>query len=164
MKTYKIILSMFLFIIIAACSEAEGSVDGEFKFGNMYDVSFESGEGYTIILPIEWTGEDAAVINSFELVKDAEEKVTFEEDGIEYKFYGADSKGEGLYLEKENINGLEDINGHEVQRESKIAANIQLDEVEKDKNRSAKINFTVNDEEYQEIVEWDTFKEMSTNN
>lgn len=44
----------------------------------------------TSILPIEWTGEETAVINSIELVKKNEVPVTFEEDGIAYEFHGAD--------------------------------------------------------------------------
>ena len=164
MKKFKIVSVTFLFLLLAACSSTEESVDGEFMFGNMYGDSLESNESYNIILHFEWTGEKPAVINSIELVKENEEPVTFEEDGIAYEFYGADPlKQEGLYSGEHNIGEVFDINGFEVQGESRIVAEVRLGEVEKDETRNAKINFTVDGEEYQEIVDWDTFKVISTN-
>lgn len=154
-----------MFFLIAACSSTEESVDGEFMFGNMYGDSLESNESYYIVLPFEWTGEEPAVINSVELVKENEDPVTFEEDGIEYEFFGADPlKQTGLYSGDREIGEVVDINGFELQGESRIVAEVRLGEVEEDESRAAKINFTVNDEEYQEIVDWDTFKVLSTNN
>ncbi|WP_422122050.1 hypothetical protein DHX103_09465 [Planococcus sp. X10-3] len=165
MKTLKLVPIMFLFLLIAACSDSEESVDGEFMFGNMYGDSLESNESYYIVLPFEWTGEEPAVITSVELVKENEEPVTFGEDGIEYAFHGADPlKQTGLYSGERNIGEIVDINGFELQGESRIVAEVRLGEVVEDENRAAKINFTVNDEKYQEIVDWDTFKVLSTNN
>lgn len=164
MKILKIGAFTFLFLLLAACSNSEQSVDGEFMFGNMYGDSLEANESYNIILHFEWTGEKPAVINSIELVKENEEPVTFEEDGIAYEFYGADPlKQEGLYSGEHNIGEVVDINGFEVQGESRVVAEVRLGEVEKDETRNAKINFTVDGEEYQEIVDWDTFKVISTN-
>lgn len=165
MKSLKIALVTSMFLLLAACSSSEESVDGEFMFGNMYGDSLESNESYNIILHFEWTGEESAVINSIELIKENEEPVTFEEDGIAYAFHGADPlKKEGLYSGEHNIGEVVDINGFAVQGESRIVAEVRLGEVEEDESRAAKINFTVNDEEYQEIVDWDTFKVLSTNN
>ncbi|EGA90222.1 hypothetical protein GPDM_06750 [Planococcus donghaensis MPA1U2] len=165
MKTLKIVPIMFLFLMIAACSDSEESVDGEFMFGNMYGDSLESNKSYYIVLPFEWTGERPVVITSVELVKENEEPVTFGEDGIEYEFYGADPlKQTGLYSGNRNIGEIVNINGFELQGESRIVAEVRLGEVVEDENRAAKINFTVNDEEYQEIVDWDTFKVLTTNN
>lgn len=165
MKSLKIALVTFMFLLLAACSSTEESVDGKFMFGDMYGDSLESNESYYIVLPFEWTGEEPAVINSVELVKENEEPVTYGEDGIEYKFFGADPlKQVGLYSGGRNIGEVVNINGFELQGESRIVAEVRLGEVVEDETRSAKINFTVNDEKYQKVVDWDTFKEMSTNN
>lgn len=165
MKTLKIASITFMFLLLVACSSTEESIDGEFIFGNMYGDSLEANESYYIVLPFEWTGEKPAVITSVELVKGNEEPVTLGEDGIEYEFFGADPlKQVGLYSGDRNIGDVVDINGFELQGESRIVAEVRLGDVTEDESRSAKINFTVNEEEYQRVVEWDTFKEMSTNN
>ncbi|WP_366161179.1 hypothetical protein ABXS71_20430 [Bacillus infantis] len=71
-------------------------------------------------------------------------------------------KKTGLYAGEHNIGEVEDINGFQVQGESRIVAKILLGEVEEDESRQARITFRNDDGEYEEVVEWDTFKEMST--
>lgn len=165
MKAAKIMVIMFLGLFLTACSETEELVEGEFVIGNMYGGPFEPGDSYTFILPIEWTGEEPATITSVELIKMNGEPVTFEEDGIAYEFYGADPlKRVGLYAEDHYIGEVEDINGFEVQGESRIVTEVRLGEVEEDDHRNVKITYSVNGEEYEEITEWDTFRELATSN
>ena len=165
MKLLKFVLVSFMFLVLAACSDTKESIDGEFMFGNMYGDSLKAKESYYIVLPFEWTGKEPVEINSVELIKENEDPVTFEKDGIEYKFYGADPLKEvGLYSGDHPIGEVVDIEGFKLQGESRIVAEVRLGDVVEDVTRRAKINFTVNDEEYQRIIDWDTFKKISTTN
>ncbi|MGD6875750.1 hypothetical protein [Bacillus infantis] len=161
LKAWPIILLVFF---LTACSESETKNDGEFMFGNLYADSMESGESYYMVLPIEWTGEEPAIITSIDLIKEDGAPVTFEEDGIAYEFFGADPlKETGLYSGDRNIGKVKDIHGFKVQGESRIAAEIQLGEVKEDESREAKVTYKIGGEEYEEVVEWDTFAELSSN-
>ncbi|RYI28740.1 hypothetical protein EVU96_12450 [Bacillus infantis] len=163
MKKLIVLPVIFTAMFLAACSELRNSPEGEFLLGNLYSDSNESGETYSIILPIEWTGEEPAVISSIELVKEEDAPVNFDEDGIAYEFYGADPlKKTGLYSGDHNIGEVKDINGFKVQGESRIVAEILLGEVKEDERRKAKITYTIDGEEYEEMVKWDTFEELST--
>ncbi len=163
MKTLKVLPIILLALFLTACSESETNNDGEFMFGNLYADSMESGERYYMVLPIEWTGEEPAIITSIDLIKEDGAPVTFEEDGVAYEFFGADPlKKTGLYSEDRNIGRVKDINGFKVHGESRIAAEILLGEVKEDESREAKIAYTIDGKEYEEVVEWDTFEKLGT--
>ncbi|WP_232217704.1 MULTISPECIES: hypothetical protein [Bacillus] len=163
MKTLRVIAIILLALFLTACSEPETKDDGEFMFGNLYADSMESGESYYMVLPIEWTGDEPAIIASIELVKEDGAPVTVDEDGIAYVFYGADPLKEmGLYSGDRNIGKIKDITGFKVQGESRVVAKILLDEMKEDESRAAKVTYMIDGEEYEEVVKWDTFEELST--
>ncbi|KOO51061.1 hypothetical protein AMD00_00670 [Viridibacillus arvi] len=115
-----------------------------------------------MVSAIEWTGKNPAVINSLELIKEDGKPVLFEDDGISYKFYGADSqKSEGTYT-FDNIGDLKDIEGLKVKGKGKIVIGMTLGKVTKDSNRKLKVNYTINGKVREQIILSHTYKELST--
>ncbi|MCK6207047.1 hypothetical protein KZX50_16510 [Bacillus infantis] len=163
MKKLIVLPNILTAILLSACSESKNTPKGEFLLGNLYADLIESGETYYMVLPIEWTGDEPADITSVELVKEDGDPVTFEKDGIAYEFHGADPlKQTGLYSGEHDIGRIENIGEFQVQGEGRIVAKVLLGEVKEDESRQAKITFRTDDREYGEVVEWDTFKQLST--
>ncbi|WP_169786288.1 hypothetical protein [Viridibacillus arvi] len=128
----------------------------------MYTESLNEDETYYMVSAIEWTGKNPAVINSLELIKEDGKPVLFEDDGISYKFYGADSqKSEGTYT-FDNIGDLKDIEGLKVKGKGKIVIGMTLGKVTKDSNRKLKVNYTINGKVREQIILSHTYKELST--
>lgn len=160
-------LSSILFIfILAACSDSEdveNAESGEFFLDNIYMDSVEANSTYSMIHEIEWTGEETVTINSFDLVKENHEPVTFDEDGVAYEVYGADPlKQAGVYAEGHDIGAVEEIRGYEIDEAGKIVLVLKLGEVSEDPHRAAKINYTINGKEKEVIYDWDGYKQFKT--
>ncbi|MBT2583811.1 hypothetical protein [Planococcus sp. ISL-109] len=166
MKRFAVFPALFLIMILAACSESkdvENAESGEFFLDSIYMDSVEANSTYSMIHEIEWTGEEAVTINSFDLVKENHEPVTFDEDGMAYEVYGADPlKQVGVYSEDHNIGAVEDISGYEIDDTGRIVLVLRLGEVAEDPHRAARINYTVNGEEQEVIYDWDGYKQFST--
>ncbi|WP_404335340.1 hypothetical protein [Planococcus rifietoensis] len=155
-----------LILSLTACNDSEQDAQeesGEFLLDSIYVDSIEADTTYSMIHEIEWTGENPAIINSFDLVKEQGEPVSFEEDGIAYEAHGADPlKRVGIYDEGHEIGAVEDVNGYEVDGTGRIVLKLRLGEVLEDPHRAAKINYTVNGEEHEAVYEWDGYKKFST--
>lgn len=166
MKKLAVLPALLIIFILAACSDSEdveNAKSGEFFLDNISINSIEADSTYSMIHEIEWTGEETVTINSFDLVKENNEPVTFDEDGIAYEVYGADPlKQVGVYTEGHDIGAVEDISGYEIDETGRIVLVLQLGEVSEDPHRAARINYTVNGEEQEVIYEWDGYKKFST--
>ena len=166
MKKSSFLFVPVLVLLLAACSDSEHDAheeSGEFLLDNIYVDSIEADSAYSMIHEIEWTGETPATINSFDLVKEQGEPVSFEKDGIAYEVHGADPlKQVGVYGEGHEIGAVEDVNGYEVDGTGRIVLVLRLGEVSEDPHRAAKINYTVDGEEHEVIYEWDGYQQFST--
>lgn len=166
MKKLYALPAIVIISLLAACSEPEDVEDaesGEFFLNNIYVDSVEANSGYSMIHEIQWTGEEAVTINSFDLVKENHEPVTFNDDGIAYEVYGADPlKQTGVYSEGHDIGAVEDISNYEIADTGRIVLVLRLGEVSEDPHRAARINYTVNGEEQEVIYDWDGYKQFST--
>lgn len=155
-----------LMFFLSACGDSDHDTHeetGEFLLDSIYAASIEADSTYTMIHEIEWTGETPAIINSFDLVKEQGEPVSFEEDGIAYEVYGADPlKQVGVYEEGHDIGEVEEINGYEVDGTGRVVLELRVGEVSEDPHRAAKINYTVDGEEHEFTYEWDGYKQFST--
>lgn len=166
MKRLLALPAIVIISLLAACSETEdveNAENGEFLLDSIYIDSVEANSTYSMIHEIEWTGEEAVTINSFDLVKENHEPITFDEDGIAYEVYGADPlKQVGVYEEGHDIGAVEDISGYEIDETGRIVLVLRLGEVSEDPHRAARINYTVNGEEQEVIYDWDGYKQFST--
>ncbi len=166
MKRLGVLSVMVGVLLLAACSkseEVESTESGEFLLDNLYLNSAEAHTTYSIVHEIEWTGEEAVTINSFDLVKEHHEPVTFEEDGIAYEVYGADPlKQVGVYSEGHDVGAIEDIDGYEIDGTGRIVLVLRTGEIQKDPTRAARITFTVNGQEQEAIYDWDGYKQFHT--
>ena len=103
-------------------------------------------------------------ISSMELIKKDGSPITYEEDGIKYEFFGAAPlKQIGIYGDRD-IGDIKSINNFEINGEGRIVLKLLTDNVKKDSDRRVKINFKVNGEESEKIVEWNTIEQFSTDN
>ncbi len=166
MRKSTTLFASVLILSLTACSDSEQDTQeesGEFLLDNIYANPIEADTTYSMIHEIEWTGETPATINSFDLVKEQGEPVSFEEDGIAYEAYGADPlKQVGVYAEGHEIGEVEDVNGYEVDGTGRIVLKLKIGEVSEDPDRAVKINYTVNGEEHEVIYEWDGYKKLTT--
>jgi len=125
---------------------------------------FQNDKTYYLVVPIEWTGESSVTIKSIELIKRAEKPIKYEEDGINYEFFGADPlKKSGIYGESD-IGDLKSINNLEIKGKGKIVLKLSIKDVKKDSERRVKIRFNVNGKESEKVVEWKTLELLTTDN
>lgn len=164
MKKLLLFISILFFLFtVVGCSEQEKDVTGEFLLGN-FGFDLKSNETYHLVVPIEWTGESSVTIESIELIKRDENPITYEDDGIKYEIFGADPlKQSGVYGDRD-IGDIESINNFEINGKGKIVLKFSTENVKKDSDRRVKISFNVNGEESEEIVEWKTLEQFSTDN
>lgn len=149
----KIAFLFALILLLVGCSSTEKENSSGLKVGNMSTSSFADNKKYFIITYFEWVGEKSAKIESIELIKQGERPVTVDEDRISYTFYGADPyKAIGIY-QREQIGEVEDIEGFEVQGESKLILEVVLTNVKADSNRKMKINYIAGGEKKEQIIE-----------
>ncbi|QFF99004.1 hypothetical protein PB01_09260 [Psychrobacillus glaciei] len=129
-----------------------------------FGFDLKSNETYYLVVPIEWTGESVVTIKSLELIKRDEKPITYGEDGIKYEIFGADPlKQSGIHGESD-VGELKDINNLEINGEGKIVFKFSMRDVKKDSERRVKISFSVNGEECEKIVEWNTLEQLTTDN
>ncbi len=161
-RTFGFILSSLLcLLLLVGCSEKEEDVSEEFLLGN-FGFTFNENETYHIVVPIEWTGKDPVNLKSLELIKGDDEPVTFEEDGLNYEFFGADPlKTTGIYGESD-IGELKNLNNLLIDGEGKLVLKLETSKVQADSERRVKIKYSVNNEEREKIVEWKTLEQITT--
>ena len=163
MKKLLISISILCLFIVVGCSEQDEAVADEFLLGN-FGFDLKSNAIYHLVVPIEWTGESAVTIESIELVKSDGNPVTYEEDGFTYEFFGADAlKRSGVYGERD-IGDIKSITDFEINGKGKIILKLSTNNVKSDRDRRVKINFTVNGEAAEKIVEWKTLEQFATDN
>jgi len=162
-KNLLCIIGFFLLAFVGGCSEQEETSKDEFLLGN-FGFSPKSHETYNLVIPIEWTGESPVTISSMELIKRDGSPITYEEDGIKYGFFGAAPlKQTGIYGDRD-IGDIKSINNFDIIGKGRIVLKLTTDNVKKDSDRRVKINFKVNGEESERIVEWNTIEQFSTDN
>lgn len=157
------IIGLFFLALVGACSEQEETSKDEFLLGN-FGFSPSSNATYNLVVPIEWTGESPVTINSIELIKKDGNAIAYEEDGLKYEFFGAAPlKQTGVYGDRD-IGDIKSINNFDLNGKGKIVLKLSTKNVKKDSDRRVKINFNVNGEESERIVEWKTIEQFSTDN
>ncbi|MFJ8260821.1 hypothetical protein ACIQ4I_02530 [Rummeliibacillus sp. NPDC094406] len=88
MKKLLLCISVLFFLVpVIGCSEKEKTVTGKFDLWNI-GFTFKPNEVYYLVNTIEWTGESPVTIKSIELIKRAEKPITYQDDGINYEFFG----------------------------------------------------------------------------
>jgi len=161
LKEYLLSVSVLLcMIVVVGCNDPEKIEQGEFLLGE-FGADFKE-QTYHLVVPIEWTGESPIEIKSIQIIKDNDKPVTKEEDGIEFKVFGADPlKQTGIYSEP-NIGEFKDIKDIEIDGEAKLVFKFSLKDVKKDNNRRLKIQFNINQKESEQIVVWKTLEQLAT--
>lgn len=154
---------LFVFVsvtfLLISCSDSTNS-QGEFSIENVSLNTFESGEKYFLVIPFEWSGKDAAKINSVNIIEN-EEPVN-ESSGISYTFYGGDpNKQTGVY-KREEIGEVENITEYEVTKNGTLILEVSLVDVKEDKNRKININYTVNGEQFEQNISSSTVTSLSS--
>lgn len=153
----------FVLALVVGCSQQLNTKNGKFLLGN-FGSDFQNNETCYLVVPIEWTGESAIKIKSIELIKREEKPITYEEDGINYEFFGADPlKKSGIYNNDSNIGDLKPINNFKIKGKGKIVLKLTMKDVKEDNKRRVKIKFNVNGNESENVVEWKTFEKLYTN-
>ncbi|WP_397538671.1 hypothetical protein [Rummeliibacillus pycnus] len=162
MKKLLLCISVLFFLVpVVGCIEKETTVTGEFDLWNI-GFTFKPNEVYYIVNTIEWTGKSPVTIKSIELIKRAEQPITYQDDGINYEFFGADPlKKSGIYG-KSDIGDLKSIENLEVKGKGKIVLKLSLKDVKEDSDRRVKIKFNVNGNESEKVVEWNTLEQLTT--
>ena len=152
---------LFILVLVVGCSQQEKAVSGNFLLWN-FGFEFQNDKTYYLVVPIEWTGESSVTIKSIELIKRAEKPIKYEEDGINYEFFGADPlKKSGIYGESD-IGDLKSIKNLEIKDKGKIVLKLSIKHVKEDSDRRVKIRFNVNGNESEKVVEWKTLEQLTT--
>ncbi|PIC85379.1 hypothetical protein CSV72_13700 [Sporosarcina sp. P20a] len=165
-KVFRVSFISFMFlltgIMFAACSNTEAGDlnEGRFTVGSMSYDDFPPDNSYFLVVPIEWTGSQPAVIDSIKIViGDAEIPDT---EGISYEFYGGrPNKAIGVYPE-DTIGGKQNIQGYEVKEEGRLILKVKLSNVNKNTNRQLKIHYSVNGKNREQTISTSTVEELST--
>jgi len=159
MKKFFSSISIIALVLLSACS----TESGEFLVWDMDGFSLIPEETYYFVGKIEWTGEEPAEIESIELIKENGDSITYENDQIDYEFFGADSlKQVGIYFGDADVGDIKNLNGMEIDGEGRIVLKVILGEVKEDDGRKMKINFKVDGEKREEILDWHLVKRLST--
>lgn len=160
----KIMMLAILLLLLGACSgnnENSNSM-GEFSIENISTSEFEKNETYFIVMPLSWSGDGPAIIDSVELIKQGNEPLSLDADHIAYEFMGASAdKDAGVYA-REEIGEVEEIEGFEVIDEATLVLEISMSDVSENPERKMKINYTVDGEEKEQIIESTTFENFRT--
>ncbi|MGX9134984.1 hypothetical protein ACWV26_11490 [Rummeliibacillus sp. JY-2-4R] len=160
MKKFCIILFSILAFVVG-CSLQGKTIPDKFLLGN-FGMNFENNKTYYLVVPIEWTGESSVTVKSIELMKRDEMPITYEEDGINYEFFGADPlKKSGIYADSD-IGDLKNINNLEIKGKGKVAIKLSMKDVKEDSERRVKIKFNNKGNEREEVVKWKTLEQLST--
>ncbi|NGZ77261.1 hypothetical protein [Saccharibacillus alkalitolerans] len=155
-------LFVILIFLLAGCSRAGGEYANEFKLGNMSTSTFENDKNYFIVTTFEWMGKNPATIESMELVKKDGTPITVESDRIRYAFHGADpKKAVGVY-QRENLGNLEEIQGFEVEGESRLVLEVSLNHVQPASDRRIKITYTSGGKKREQLLESTTIEQLTT--
>ena len=154
------LITLLCLALLVGCNEKKKVEDGEFLLGQ-FGADWKK-ETFYLVVPIQWTGDSSVTINSIELVKNNQKPLTYEEDGIKYEFFGADSlKKSGIYGEAD-VGDLKNINGLEINGEEKIVLKLSLGDVKEDNERRVKIKLDSDGEEVEKIVVWKTLELLTT--
>lgn len=151
-----------LVILLVGCSNLGGKSSGEFTVGNISTSEFEDNEKYFLVIPLEWDGEDSAKIEAVELIKEDEELVNVDNDRINYVFYGADVNTKTGVYQRGELGATEEIDGFEVEGESRLVLEITLMDVLSDSNRRIKIKYMVGGEEKEQVIESSMIESLRT--
>jgi hypothetical protein len=153
------IVTLSVACLLISCSDSTNS-QGTFSVGNISLNTFQSGEKYFLVIPFEWSGEDAAQLNSVEIIEN-EEPVT-ESSGITYTFYGGDPvKQTGVYR-REDIGEVENISNYEVTKQGTLILEVALVDVKENKNRKLNITYMVNGKKFEQKVSTSTVTSLSS--
>lgn len=154
------LLTLFCLSLIVGCNDKEKVGDGEILLGQ-FGADWKK-ETFYLVVPIQWTGNSSITINSIELVKSNQNPIIFEEDGIEYEFFGADPyKRSGIYYESD-VGDLKNISNFEINAEGKIVLKLPLGDVKEDNERRVKFKLNSNGEEVEKIIVWKTLEKLTT--
>ncbi|PIC67630.1 hypothetical protein CSV71_10395 [Sporosarcina sp. P21c] len=157
MKRVIVVLSICIVIMLSGCSDKD---QGKFTVGSMSPDEFPPDQPYFLVVPIEWSGSQPAVIDSVKIVVgDTDIQDT---EGISYEFYGGHpNKAIGVYP-KDTIGGKQNIQGHEIKEEGTLILKVKLSNVNKNDNRQMKIHYTVDGEKREQTISTSTVEELST--
>lgn len=156
MKKMMTLLSICVLIMLSACSTS----DGEFSVGNMSTADFIPGEKYAVVVPIEWSGSQAAVIDSITIERHGEEIRDIE--GISYTFYaGSPQKSIGVYP-GETVGEKQAIQGYEIEDKGTLILEVVLSNVQENRDREMKIQYTVNGKSKEQTIATSTVAGLST--
>lgn len=160
MRNKLVLLLLFLFLF--GCSDTDKKISNEFKIGNISTQNFQNDTKYFLVLPFEWNGKNAANIESIELIKEDDQPLQADADRIFYTFYGADSsKATGVY-QREEIGDVEDINGFEVEGESRVVLEVSLKDVKPDSDRRMKIKYSIEGKEKEQMIKSPMIEQLRT--
>lgn len=154
---------IFVLVFLVGCSQQEKTTTDKFLLGN-FGLNFENNKTYYLVVPFEWTGKSSVTLKSIELIKRNEEPITYEGDGINYKFFGADPLKESGIFTNSDIGDLKSINNLEIKGKRKIVIKLSMKDVKEDGNRRLKIKFTNNGKDKNEVVKWKSLEQFATNN
>ncbi|SKA90408.1 hypothetical protein [Sporosarcina newyorkensis] len=65
LKKVIVVLSISILIVLSGCSDKD---EGRFTVGSMSTDDFPPGNTYFLVVPIEWSGSQPAVIDSIKIV------------------------------------------------------------------------------------------------
>lgn len=155
-------LMMILIFLLVGCSRGDEDHSNEFKAGNLSTSVLAHQKNYFIAMPFEWMGKDTVTIESVELVTNSEQPINAEQDGIRYAFYGADpQKAVGVY-QREDLGDLEEVQGFEIEGESRLVLKVSLNQVHADPDRRIKVIYKRGEKTYEQLVESTTVEELRT--
>ncbi len=160
----KIMMLAVLLLLLGACSgnNENSTTPGEFSIENISTSEFENNETYFIVTPLSWSGDNPAIIDSVELIKQENEPLSLNADRIAYEFMGASlDKVAGVYA-REDIGEVDEIEGFEITDKATLVLEISMSDVSEDPERKMKINYTVDGEEQEQIIESTTFENFRT--
>jgi hypothetical protein len=149
-----------MLVVLSGCLNKESKSDGEFTVGNISTNDFISGETYFLVMPIEWSGSNTAVIDSVTIeIDDTEIQDT---QGISYEFFVGDpNKQHGVYA-RDDIGEMQNIQGYEIKDKGTLILKVVLSKVNKNDDRHIKINYSVDGDKKEQIIATQTVEGFST--
>ena len=155
-------LVMILIFLITGCSRGSEDHSNEFKAGNLSTSALADQKNYLIVMPFEWMGENAVTIKSVELATKDGKPINTEQNGIRYAFYGADPQTAVGVYQREDLGDLEEVQGFEVESESRLVLKLSLNQVHADPDRRIKVIYKRGEKTYEQLLESTTVKGLRT--
>lgn len=157
-----IVLAIVISIgILSGCSDEDSQSKGEFTVDNISSSEdFISGKTYFFVIPIQWSGDQTAVIESVKIQEDNTKIISGE--SITYEFFGGEpSKKSGVY-QREDIGDKQDIEGYEIEDKGTLILEVNLMDAKKNTDRNMKVNYSVDGDEKEQMISTSTVEQLST--